>query len=390
MSAPKQDPRTGTWSFIVDVPMVAGKRQQIRRRGFATKKAAAAAMAVVVADTARGSYVRPTTVTLEQFLLEEWLPAKRSSLRPSTFNSYDRIIRLYVGLAIGAAKLHEVDGSMLNGLYGRLLSEGRSNGRTTTHGAGLAPKTVRNIHGVLVKAFKDAVRWGRVPRNPCDSADPPAARSPEMKAWTVDELRAFVAATSSHHWGAVWALLATTGMRRGEVLGLRWSDVDLEAGTVTIRSTRIRYGTTIATSTPKTARGNRTVAIGPEMVTALRIWRRVQTEDRMLMGPGWQNAAELVVTIADGSAPNPEAFSNLFGDLVRRAGLRPIRLHDVRHSYATAALAAGVPVKVVSQRIGHADVGVTLKVYAHVMPGDDELAAKMADQIIVQRRAGLA
>lgn len=175
--------------------------------------------------------------------------------------------------------------------------------------------------------------------------------------------------------------MMTTGLRRGEVLGLRWSDLDLDAATVSIRSTRIRYGSTIATSTPKTARGNRTIALGPATVAALRVWRRTQAADRLLIGSSWQDTG-LVVTIADGSAPNPEAFSNLFQKLVKRAGLRPIRLHDLRHSYATSALASGVPVKVVSQRIGHADVGVTLKVYAHVMPGDDEDAARRADALL--------
>jgi integrase len=358
-----------------------GKRQQLRRRGFATKKVAKDAEAAVVADLGRGTFVRPTRVTLEAFLLDEWLPAKRATLRPSTANSYDRMIRLYVVPALGATSLSEVDGGMLNALYATLLAHGRTETRRGL-GPGLAPKTVRNVHGVLARAFRDAVRWGRLVRNPCDAADPPRGAAPEMKAWTADELRAFTASTSSHRWAGVWALMATTGMRRGEVLGLRWSDVNLEVGTVTIRSTRIRYGTTITTSTPKTARGNRTISVGPAAVTALRAWKRTQSQDRLLMGSDWQNLDDLVVTIADGSAPNPEAFSNLFGDLAKRAGLPAIRLHDLRHSYATAALAAGVPVKVVSQRIGHADITVTLKVYAHVMPGDDASAALSADALL--------
>ena len=143
-----------------------------------------------------------------------------------------------------------------------------------------------------------------------------------------------------------------------------WSDVDLDAGTVTIRSTRVRFGTTITTSTPKTARGNRTIAIGPATAAALRVWKRQQSADHLLAGASWADHTGLVVTNLNGSPPNPEAFSNLFVELARRAGLPSIRLHDLRHSYATAALASGVPVKVVSQRIGHADVGVTLKVYA--------------------------
>lgn len=160
------------------------------------------------------------------------------------------------------------------------------------------------------------------------------------------------------------------------------TDVDLDARTVTIRSTRIRYKSTIATSTPKTARGNRTIAIGPAIASAQRGWKRQQSAERLLIGEAWADRNGLVVTNVDGSAPNPEAFSNLFVDLANRAGLPPIRLHDLRHSYATAALATGVPVKVVSQRVGHADVGVTLKGYAHVMPGDDEDAALRADSLL--------
>ena len=261
----KQDAKRGTWYFVVDVAVANGKRQQLRRRGFATKKEAKDAEAAVIADQARGTFVRPSRVTLGAFLLDEWLPAKVGGLRPSTANSYDRMIRLYVIPNIGSAELATVDGSMLNGLYGRLLTEGRTETRRGL-GAGLSPKTVRNVHGVLARAFRDGVRWGRLQRNPCDAADPPRGQAPEMKAWTADELRTFTSSTSSHRWAGIWALMSTTGMRRGEILGLRWSDVELAAGTVTIRSTRIRYGTTIATSTPKTARGNRTISIGPATV----------------------------------------------------------------------------------------------------------------------------
>lgn len=179
-----------------------------------------------------------------------------------------------------------------------------------------------------------------------------------MKAWTGDELRAFIGSVRDHRWSGIWSMIATTGMRRGEVLGLRWSDLDLDAGTVTIRATRIRFGTTVESSTPKTARRNRTIALGPNVIANLRSWRKMQTKDRLAMGAGWQNVeVDLVVTVADGSAPNPEGFSNTFGKLVDRAGLPPIRLHDLRYTYATTALADGVHVKVVSQRLGHADVG---------------------------------
>lgn len=378
----KRDESRKSWYFVVDMPGPDGRRKQLFRRGFSTKTKAQEGLTRLLGDQQRGVFVEPTKLTLGSFLTEEWLPARRASLRPSTVVSYEQLIRNYLLPRIGGVRLQAVDGPMLNRLYVELLESGRIDLRKTANGAGLSPKTVRNLHGVLTKAFRDAIRWGRLQRNPCDAADPPKGTSPEMKAWTADEMRTFVRSVQTHRWVAVWTLLATTGMRRGEILGLRWSDVDLDAGSVTIVSTRIRYGKTVAASTPKTARGNRTIAIGAVTVAVLRAWRKQQFADRLLIGGGWSNAGDLLATLPDGSAPNPEAFSNLFADLVKRAGLPSIRLHDFRHSYATAALASGVPVKVVSQRIGHADVGVTLKVYAHVMPGDDADAATRADALL--------
>jgi integrase len=377
----KRDKERGSWYFVVDVPSPRGGRQQLRRRGFATKKLAVEALSNVVSDQSRGTFVRPTLVSVSDYLLNEWLPAKQPTIRPSTAAAYEQSVRNYIVPNIGGALLTDVDGSMLNGLYNQLLTSGRTETRRGL-GPGLSAKTVRNVHGILARAFRDAVRWGRLARNPCDAADPPAARSPEMKAWTGDEVRIFIESVSDHRWAAIWALMATTGMRRGEVLGLRWSDVDLDASTVRVAATRIRFGATVTASTPKTAAGVRSIAIGPMVAAQLRAWRKTQSEERLVMGAGWMNDGNLVVTLADGSAPNPESFSNLFNKRAKRAGLRPIRLHDLRHSYATAALAAGIPVKVVSQRLGHADIGVTLKVYAHVMPGDDAAAAIVADQLV--------
>jgi len=377
----KQDKETGTWCFVIDVRSIDGKRKQLRRRGFTTKKDATLTMATVLADQARGTFLRPSKVTLGQFLLDEWLPAKRASLRPSTARSYEQIIRTSIVPNLGSMALADIDGSALNTLYGYLLTDGRTETRRNL-GSGLSAKTVRNVHGVLTRALRDAVRWGRILRNPCDAADPPRGASPEMTAWSSSQLAEFVWSVADHRLSAIWRLIATTGLRRGEVLGLRWTDVDLANGKMTIRSTRIRHGQIIESSTPKTVKGNRTISIGPDAISALRTWRSAQAAERLQIGGGWMNTDNLVVTNADGSGPNPESFSNLFRTLSKRAGLPVIRLHDVRHSYATAALASGVPVKVLSQRLGHADVGVTLKTYAHVMPGDDEEAARRADTVL--------
>jgi integrase len=371
------------WFFVVDVKHIGGKRQQIRRKGFPTKKAAEDARVALLASVNDGTWLKPNDGTLTAYMLDEWLPGRPKNLRPSTLHEYDRMIRTYVVPTIGPIPLQDVTGDHLDRLYSELLTTGRPG----AEGDPLSRKTVRNLHGLLKKAFSDAIRKKKLRSNPADATDTIELNTPEQKAWTTEELQQFTNSTSTHRWCAAWALMATTGVRRGEVLGLRWADVDMENSKITIRSTRIRFGKQTIASTPKTKTGNRTITIGPLVMASVREWRRTQNAERLVMGAGWQNIeADLVFTNPDGSAPNVEAFSNLFAKLAKRAGLRQIRLHDVRHSYATDALRSGVPVKVVSQRLGHADITVTLRVYAHVMPGDDEQAAEMAEHLVTQKR----
>lgn len=380
----RQDRDRNSWSFVVDVVSGDGTRRQMRRRGFATKKAAAEALAAVVAEQARGMFVRPSRTTVAVFLLDEWLPARVTALKPTTAASYEQIVRTYVVPHIGGVELARVDGPLLNRLYAALLADGRT-GASGRRGA-LSPKTVRNVHGLLHRAFKDAVRWRRLNVNPCDAADQPRKAAPEMSAWTAEQLGRFIDATAGDRLGAIWRLMCTTGMRRGEVAGLRWSDVDLpkgRPGRVTVRQTIAMAGTRPTVGTPKTAAGRRVVMLDDLTTAALRAHRQRQRLEQVAIGDGWHDTAGLVVLEADGSPIHPQVLTRRFVSAVRKVdGLPVIRLHDVRHSYATAALAAGVPVKVLSSRLGHADVAVTLRTYAHVMPGDDEDAAsRVADFI---------
>jgi integrase len=370
---------SGAWFFVIDINGLHGKRRQVKRRGFATKKAAQAALTALNGDVQRETFVAPLRSTLGQFLIDDWLPARSVSLRPSTVVCYEQVIRNYIVPTVGSVRQQAVDGAMLNRLYGELLATGRTGNRRNA-GPGLSVKTVRNPQGVLTRAFRDGVRWGHLQRNPCDAADPPKGASPEMKVWSSDQLRTFSQSVAAHRWSAVWSLMSTTGMRRGEVLGLRWSDVDLEARTVQVQSTRIRYRSTIATSTPKTARGNRTIAVGPAIVTALRAWKRSRRRSDCSSVKHGRTRTDWSSPTSTDQHQTPRPSPTFSPTSLVEPGYRVIGLHDLRHSYATAAqFADGVPVKVVSQRIGHADVGVTLKVYAHVLPGDDESAARSAE-----------
>ncbi|HKE98351.1 MAG TPA: site-specific integrase [Actinomycetes bacterium] len=241
---------------------------------------------------------------------------------------------------------------------------------------------MKNVHAVLHRALRDAVRWGYVVRSVADAVEPPKASSPEMKVWTPEQLRAFLAEVRSDRLFAGWMLLATTGLRRGELLGLRWADVDLEVGTASPRRPRVFAGTEVHVSEPKTTKGRRLIALDPATVAALRAHKARQAEERLLVGPGYINSG-LVLTMPDGAPVNPRTFSDRFKMHSRRAGLPPIRLHDVRHSYASAALAAGVPAKVISERLGHATIGITLDTYSHVLPGLDERAASIVADLIL-------
>jgi integrase len=369
----RKDTKRGTWYYVVDGPTIGGKRRQIRRRGFPTKHAATAAEAALLVELSRGTYVQPSKRTVGDYLTGEWLPAKRHTVKPSTAASYAGIIDAYIVPHIGTVRLDKVDGGLLNGLYGRLMADGRTGG--SGHRGGLSPKTVRNVHGVIHRAFGDAVRWRHLTVNPADQADPPRHAKPQLSVWSSEQLGRFIASTSTDRLAAVWHLFATTGMRRGEVLGLRWADVDMAGKRITIRQTRTMVGDRPETGTPKTAAGVRVIALDDATVAALRRWKGRQGRERLAMGAGWFDTGGLIATEPDGTPIHPQVLTRRFHAASKAAGLPAIRLHDVRHSYATAALGAGVPVKVLAARLGHADIAVTLRTYAHVMPNDDANAA---------------
>ena len=359
-----------------------GRRIRRWHSGFRTRKDAERARIELLNRVEQGTYVAASKMTLGDFLLDEWLPAMRAVVRPTTWEHYAVSANVRVVPALGGVVLQSLTPARLNAFYADLLASGRSDGT-----GGLSPKTVRHTHTMLHKALADAVRWGRVVRNVADLADPPKPSTPEMKVWTPAQVRAFLDFVRDDRVYAAWLLVATTGMRRGEVLGLRWSDLDLEAGRVSVAQTLTVVNQRVRVSEPKTAKGRRTVALDPATVTALRAHRARQAEERLALGPAWQEHG-LIFTWYDGRPIHPERFSKWFEVRAIRSGLPRIRLHDLRHSYATAALAANVSPKVVSERLGHAKVGITLDVYSHVLPSMDEQAAITVARLILGDDAG--
>ena len=278
------DERAGSWEYIVDVGLHAAQRcpackkrfwverrpakacpkcggelteTEERRRetksGFGTQKECEAAMNKLLVKVEEQVYVPPTKASVREYLTKEWLPAVKATIRPTTYRSYEQHVMCHIAPHIGSVKLAKLTGSQVNHLYAKLAETGKKDGKT-----GLSALTIHHVHTCLHKACKDAVRWGRLPKNPVDAADPPSTRGAakkEMKTWNAKQLSGFLEATKQDRLAPLWRVLAMTGMRRGEVCGLRWEDVDLEKRRLSVRRALIPHGDGVIVSEPKTAKG---------------------------------------------------------------------------------------------------------------------------------------
>jgi len=362
------------------------ERRQKWHGGFATKREAQRALTGILGRLDAGTYIAPTRRTLGHYL-GEWLPGIRHTIRASTWESYERNVRSHVLPRLGHVHLEQLTATALNGLYADLVESGRIDGKGNRagKGPGLSPRTVHYIHTILHRALKDAVEDGLVVRNVAASARPPrqgASKRQEMQTWTPQELRAFLAHVADDRLYPVFMLAATTGMRRGEVLGLRWRDLDLAVGRLAIRQTLIAVRHQATFSEPKTGRGRRSVALDPATVATLRAQRVRQAEEKLAIGPHYRDDLDLVFAREEGSPLQPEAVTMVFDRRVATSGLPRIRFHDLRHTHATLALAAGVHPKVVSERLGHAGIAITLDTYSHAIPAMQEEAAGMVAKLV--------
>lgn len=359
-----------------------GSRAVALKRGFLTRKAAAAELRERLALVDRGAHVAPNRTTVEQHFTT-WHDGLRKE--PSTVASYRKNVRLHVTPYLGALRLEQLTGTRLTKHYRHLEREGRADGQ-----GGLSARTVRYVHTIIHAGLSAAVRDGLVAQNAAGKADPPSAKaaaSPEMRFWKAGELRAFLAqrAAAGDELLPAWSLLASTGMRRGEALALRWGDVDLDGSRLAVRraATVVKNkgeGQEVLVGPPKSGRP-RTVDLDEGTVAMLRAHKAARGSLSLALA----RDEALVLGDINGKVRHPERFSRRWETAVRQAraaledGLPAIRLHDLRHTHATLLLAAGIPVKVVSERLGHANATITLGVYAHVMPGmQAEAAAKFA------------
>ena len=242
--------------------------------------------------------------------------------------------------------------------HGKLLESGRCDGR------GLSVASVKLAHRILRRALADAVRWNLIVMNPAAATRVPKGESKELTVWSAADARRFLDAVADDRLVGLWTLALHTGLRRGELAGLRWSDVDLDAGTLTVAQQRTTANHQVVITTPK-AKSQRQLLLAPATVTALRAHLNRQRQERLALGPAWTDSGYVFVDEA-GVEYHPHRFTKTFEDAVKRTGVPTIRLHDTRHTMASLALEAGVHPKVVQEQLGHSAIAVTLDTYSHV------------------------
>lgn len=361
-----QRKRDGRWEAKITLP------DGRRKSHYADTQAEARRwLTSVQRDRDRGLPIaRDERTTLAQYL-GDWLETKRPTIRPGVWLRYERNVRLHLIPGLGRVRLAQLTTQAVQALYARLLAEG------------LAPGTVRTIHKNLNCALNEAVELGIVVQNVARRAKPPRPPSTERPIFTFAQCEHLLAAVAGHRLETLMVLELTTGMRQGELLGLRWADVNLDDAALYVRHNAQRIpGSGVVMFAPKTDRGRRRIELSAVACEALRGHRTRQLAERMAAAPGvWQDH-DLVFCSGRGTPIRRQHLQDRFYDpLLRACGLPHIHFHDLRHTAATLMLESGVDILVVSQTLGHASVAVTLGLYGHVRPASRRQAAHAMDRL---------
>ncbi|MEL7564981.1 MAG: tyrosine-type recombinase/integrase [Dehalobacterium sp.] len=246
----------------------------------------------------------------------------------------------------------------------------------------MSPTTIKHLSGVLHKGFNDAIKWRMLNLNPCDAVTSPKRSKHEIRVASQEELERIIEGVTGHYLEIPVFLGITTGARLGEILGLSWDSIDLDKGIIRItQALKLSNNGGLILSDPKTARGKRSIEIGPQVVKRLTEYKAEQAAWKLQSGENWRNEHNLVCTLNDGNWIRPNTASSTFGDIARRLGIN-ISFHALRHGHATELLKAGVNPKIVCERLGHSTVSMTLDVYSHVVPGMQKEAARVIDTLL--------
>jgi len=363
-----------SWEIKFDLGTDPATRRRLTRyHSFkGTKREAEAELIRLKAGADKGEYVDPSKLTLAQFLdhWEEWAAGQVSA---KTLERYKELTKHHVRPHLGGARLQKLRTVNFADLCGK-LQKPKGNG-----GAGLAPRTVGHVHRLMHQVLGHAVKWSLIVSNPVAAADPPRVERQEVEILAPDQVKTLLDGLRGHRLYPIAVLGLATGMRRGELVALRWGDVDLDRGRIRVARSIEQTNEGLRFKLPKTKAGRPEIAIPPSITAELRShWRR-QQEQRLALGLGRSEADDLVIAREDGSEWAPDSLTSVWANSIRSLKLPTVTLHALRHTHVSQLIASGLDVVTVSRRIGHSNPTVTLTVYAHLFGNTDERASNAVE-----------
>ena len=357
----------GRWTATITLEEEGGRR----RKSFygKTRKEVQEQLKIALREQQQGMLLATPQQTVEQFL-KQWLEDHKAALRIRSYERYEELTRLHIIPVLGHHRLQKLTPQHVQGFYTRKLREG------------LSSTTVNGLHAMLHKALDDAVRYNLLARNVCDAVSPPRRGHYEIQPFSMEQAQQFLAIAKGHSLEALFVLAITTRMRRGEILALKWQDINFSQNLLQVRRifTR-RPGNRYIEAEPKTEKSRRSILLAPIVVALLKQHHARQLEAKLKASTQWQDQG-LVFCTAFGTPLNPSKVVDRFKTLLKKGGLPPIRFHDLRHSAATILLSLGVHPKVVQELLGHNQISMTMDIYSHVLPGmQKDAMAKLNDAL---------
>lgn len=377
---PRRCKKKNAWNIIVDFPRDLANPKKRNRKTFkfdGSKGDAEKRLREILHAIDKGTYAPPVKLTTGEFL-QSFLDYQEARTTPKTFYDYKSKIQGHLIPVLGHIPLAGLRPSHINSYYAEVLKSGRRDGKE----GGLSAQTVKHLHRILHNALNQAVREGQLLHNPAMACDPPKPTFKEMKCWSAEELNIFLEAARQIEYYALYATAANTGCRLGESMGLQVGDIDLELATISVKRTRYELpGGELYIGEPKSRRGKRCIDIPPSLAITLRGHIEVREANCEYLGTKL-NSDDWLFVRPDGLPLLSGFVSKKFKQIVRSTSLPEIRYHDLRHTHATILLLAGVHPKIVSERLGHSSVSITLDTYSHVLPGLQKAAAAKFEETL--------
>ena len=355
--------RDGRWA--ASVTLDGGRRKTFYAR---TREEVGRRLAKALHEREQGQPLVPEKESVSSYLARWLEDGARATIRGSTFENYERMIRRHIVPQIGHLRLARLAPHDLSRLYRRMLDRG------------LSPRTAQLAHAILHRALRQAVRWRLVAVNVCDMVDAPRPQRREFRTLNTEEAIRLLTVAEADPFHALYVLALTCGMRQAELLGLRWADLDLPGAVLAVRQQAIRINGGWEFTPPKTDKGRRTIALPVLAVRALRQHKMRQAQERLALGPAWEDNDLVFPNQVGRPIERQNLIRRSFHPVLNKAGLGRLRFHDLRHSAATLMLAQGIHPRVVQERLGHSTISVTMDVYSHVMPTLQKEAARAMDK----------